>query len=128
MLGEFFAGGIHGDRQMHVCGLREIEQTLQHDLPCCGVDEIGAPDDLRDALICIVDHHGQLIGMEAIGTTQYEISDLTSDSLGNAAVMFVDERDRPVVRADAPCARGASVRQPVATRARVDRTIHAVER
>ena len=40
------------------------------------VDQVGTPDDLIDALIGIIHHHGQLIGEDAVGAQQDHVVQL----------------------------------------------------
>jgi hypothetical protein len=47
---------------------------LQHDLTRRIVEQVGAPDHLRDALVRIIHHDSQLVGVEPVSPFQDEVA------------------------------------------------------
>ena len=72
-LAQFFSirGYRHG--QMHVTRSHQAQRLLQSNLPKGGVEQIGAPDDLRDTLEMVVNDHGQLIRKQPVSSSDDEI-------------------------------------------------------
>lgn len=55
------------------------------------VEQVGAADDVCDALPGVVQHHRQLVGVEAIAALDDEIADLAAEMLADFALHAVDE-------------------------------------
>ena len=71
---------------MRVNGLRQAECALQRDLPRRGIEQIGAANDLRDALISIIDDHSELIRVGTVGAFDDEVVDLAFDMAGEEII------------------------------------------
>jgi hypothetical protein len=52
----------------------QAKPLLQHDLTRRIVEQVGAPHHLRDALIRIVHHDSQLVGVEPVSPFQDEVA------------------------------------------------------
>lgn len=70
-----------------------MESVLEEDLAGGVVEEVGAADDVGDALIGIVNDDGELVGEVAVGAEEDEVADLVRDVLGEGAVGAVVEGD-----------------------------------
>ena len=57
-------------------GRTKAERTLQQDLARRVVGQVLAAHDVGDALLGIVDHHRELVGPQAVGAPQHEVTDL----------------------------------------------------
>jgi hypothetical protein len=75
LLGEFRAVGLGDQRKVRIVRLRQVERPLQQDLPWCVVQEVGATNDLGDSLARVIHDDSQLVGKEAILSTNNEVSD-----------------------------------------------------
>ena len=53
----------------------KVKQTLQNHMDGCGAFKILAADNIRDALRCVIDHHGKMIGCSHIPPRQDDIAD-----------------------------------------------------
>jgi hypothetical protein len=53
---------------VEVGGFAIAEAALEVDLAGSGVQEVGAADDVGDALGFVVDYDGELVGVEAVGS------------------------------------------------------------
>lgn len=58
------------------------------------------PDDFRDLLIEVVDHHRQMVSDEAVPATNHEIAGFGFQALALLALQRIDEFDRCVIRQD----------------------------
>lgn len=88
------------------------------------MNQVGAPHDMVDALIGIIDHHGKLIGKVAIGAQQYAIANIMKQVLMLLALHGVVKVDT-TLNAQTPGAGGFSGWQSIPAGARIHRrTIH----
>src|SRR3954471_9914655 len=94
LLRELFAGGIGDHRHMQVAGRRVAERTLKRDLARRRPQQVGAPHHIRDAVVGVVDHDGELVGMQAIAPLHHEIADVAREVLRKAAADPILEDDR----------------------------------
>jgi len=74
-------------------GRRESQGALQVDLPWRGVEQIGAPDNMRDALCGVVDDHRQGVRDDAVAALHDEVADRGADILAEAALNQVRKVD-----------------------------------
>ena len=74
LFGQLFSRSISDYRHMQIARCRIAKQLLQIDLPCGGFQQIGAANDIRYALFCVIHYHGQLIGPEAIRAFEHEVT------------------------------------------------------
>src|SRR5574344_2775569 len=70
---EFQAIGLQRQRQVQPTGLGSPQQSVEGNLPDRRLNQIGAAHHLRDAAIGIIDHHGQVIGEQAIAPFEDKI-------------------------------------------------------
>jgi len=87
---------------VRVARRRQAQPLLQKDLARCGVEQVGAPHDVRDALVGVVDHDGQLVGEVAVGAQQHEVADLAREVLAESALHDIVEADGRGVDPQAP--------------------------
>jgi len=73
----------------------------QLDLPCRRGEEVGAAHHFADLHGEIVDHHRQLVGVEAVPALEDEIAHRAVDPLLYQSLHQVDEADRAVVDEEA---------------------------
>jgi hypothetical protein len=73
----------------------------------------------------IVDHHGELIGMEAVGTSEHKIPDRLSDRMALPPLDPILEIDGLSRGAQTQTARASSGRQTVATGTGIDRPLQS---
>ncbi len=112
LLAQFGAGRIDHQRVMEVGRFRQAEQSLQVQLGRGQVEQIGTADDLGHPLFGIVDHHSELVGKQAVGTPDDEITEVTSEvelMSAKVAVLKADDRTR-----SAQSGRGGTVTAPYA--------------
>lgn len=81
LLGELFSVSAAHQRSMQVAGRGQAQGLLQQYLARRIVGEIFAPNHMRDALGAVVHHHGQLVGPQAIGAAENEVTDAVHDIL-----------------------------------------------
>ena len=137
LLGELFSVSAAHQRSMQVAGRGQAQGLLQQYLARRIVGEIFAPNHMRDALGAVVHHHGQLVGPQAIGAAENEVTDAVHDILllSAADVLAVLKEagfEGPVVRLREPdrqadghdCA--ASVVKPVQVQALFGAIEHAL--
>ena len=74
VLGELDASLFDDDRDMGVvrCGVAEAAQQVE--LPRRVVEQVGTPDHGVDAHRVVVDHHGELVGGEAVSPPYDEVA------------------------------------------------------
>ena len=73
-LGQFLSIRFDYERQMQVSRNRQLERLQQSQLPRGAVEQVGAANYIRDALIGIVDHHRKLVGQYAIAAAHDHIA------------------------------------------------------
>jgi hypothetical protein len=66
---------------MHRARERETEQTLKLTLSRGGAQKIGTPDNICDAIGCVINHDCEVVGPCTISPPQDEIADLLGDIL-----------------------------------------------
>ena len=88
--GEPFTIGPAHQRHVLVDRRGVSEDVLQHDLSWRGKSQVFAPHDLGDALKCIVDNDGQVVGGSAIVATDNEVVDWAN----NASARLVESGSR----------------------------------
>ena len=81
LLGKLLAGRVDRDRQVQVGRCRLAEQMLQVDLALRRAQEVGAANDVGDALLGIVDDDGELVGEEPIAALDQEVADVPGERL-----------------------------------------------
>jgi hypothetical protein len=121
LLGKFLAGSIHRDGQMQIGRGRCPQAVLQVDLARGRQQQIGAAHHMGDGGVRIVDHYGQLVGKQAVGTAQHKIARLGCEIALDAALDRIVETDPGLPHAQAPSASFATRRQAGPTRSRIDR-------
>ncbi|MNT04313.1 hypothetical protein D3C72_1388880 [compost metagenome] len=82
---------LSNQRDMQITRLRQAEQFLQVQLAGRGVQQVGTPNDIGDALPGIVQDHGQLIGVEPVAAADHEIADFPAQVLAVLALHPVEE-------------------------------------
>ena len=114
-LGQLVAVGVQHQGQVQVARGGQAQRALQQDLARSGVEQVGAADDVGDALVGVIHHHRQLVGPVAVGATQDEVADLGGQVLLVAPLQAIVEADPEAVgypqapgRAP-PCRRGNAV-------------------
>ena len=122
LLGKFLTGSIRRHRQVCITGLRIAEALLQPELARGRVNEVGASYDIGHAGLGIVDHDGQLVGIESVRAQQHEITDLAFQILGNAPLHPVIKVKRRIADPDSPGPRTAPSRQAIAAGSGIDTT------
>ncbi len=83
---------------MQVARGGQAERTLQHDLARRGIEQVGATDDVGDALVGIVDHHRQLVCPETVGAKQDKVADFSRHVLPHRTLQAIDEADCAAIR------------------------------
>ena len=73
LLRQFAAIAANNQRQMGKARRRVAEQPPQVKLARRGVEQIGTADDFGNALIDVIDDHGELVGIEAIAPFQHDL-------------------------------------------------------
>jgi hypothetical protein len=58
--------GVSCDRYVRVVRRRVRQQSLKPDLPASRIDQIDATNDLRDALLVVVDDDREMVGNEPV--------------------------------------------------------------
>ncbi len=81
LLGQLFAICRQHQRRVQVLRRGQTKGALQQDLPRCIASQVFAPHHMGDALRCVIHHYGQLVGPQAVGTLQHEVTDLLRDVL-----------------------------------------------
>ena len=89
--------------------------------------EICAAHDMRDSLVGIVDHHGELIRKDMVGAMEHEVADVSGEVLRDDSLYGIRQPDIFIARADAHGARPLAGRKAVATGAGVNRTFNSVK-
>jgi len=93
---------------------RVTEPLLQINLSRRRVQQVGAADDVRDALRRVVHHHGQLIGVRSIRALEYEITNLPLDVMDDPPLYRILEFDARTLGQQAIGARCAARQQTFA--------------
>ena len=75
---------------------------LQVDLALRRAQEVGAANDVGDALLGIVDDDGELVGEEPIAALDQEVADVPGERLSAGALEPVDEADSCVINYGPP--------------------------
>lgn len=78
---------------MEICGRGETKVPLEEDLAGGGIEQIGATNDVVYPLQKIVDDDGQLVGPDAIGSTEYEVAAVGFEIGRDLALETVREDD-----------------------------------
>jgi hypothetical protein len=73
-LAQFGAGTVNRNGTVRVLRCIQAKRVLNTYLAECGIQQVGTPDDVRDALFGIIQDDGQLIGGQAVGPPDNEIS------------------------------------------------------
>ena len=73
LFAELLTRWVQEHRDMSVSGLLQTEKLLEPALPMCGLQQIGAPDNMSEMGLRIINGRGQLIGIEAIPALHNEI-------------------------------------------------------
>ena len=120
LLGQFFAGGIAQQRQVGIAQRWQAEQLPEQNLTCGRAQQIGATHHIADALGSVIHHHRQLIGVQAIGATQYEVTHLLRWRLLLRSENAVVEIDYLALQSQASCACRSARWQAIAAGAWVD--------
>ena len=94
LLGELFAGGVGGERQVGVGRHRLAEQAEEVDLARGRVEQVGTAHHMGDARIGVVDHHGELIGEETVGALDHVVARIVGEVDLLRALHCVIEADR----------------------------------
>jgi hypothetical protein len=81
LLAQFLTVGIQYDWGVQVSWLRCTQHPLHMDLPRSGIEQVGAADHIRDTLLGVIDHYGQLIGVGAIRTQSDKVTAVVVDVL-----------------------------------------------
>ena len=89
-LGEPLAAGAEQQRHVRVAGPLEAEPALEPQLPRRGVEQVGAADDLADALVGVVDHHGEVVRERAVVAADHEVVDDAFDRPAEAVDHALD--------------------------------------
>lgn len=105
---------------MRVSRCREREGVLQRDLPCGGVEKVRSTHDLRDLLVRVVHHDGELIRERPVGSLHDEIAYGPFEILGERAEKDFFEGDMEAGSPKAICPRGLARRKTAAARAGID--------
>ena len=66
MLAELLTRWVQEHRDMSVSGLLQPEKLLEPALPMRGFQQIGAPDNMSEMGLRIINGRGQLVGIEAV--------------------------------------------------------------
>ena len=74
LFGELFAISAAHQWGVQVLRCGQAQGLLQQSLTRCIVCKVFTAHDVRNALRTIIDYHGQLVGPQAIGTTQNKIA------------------------------------------------------
>lgn len=72
---------VGGDRQMAIGRRGIVQQVLQIDLPRRGIQQISATHDLGDPLSMIINHHGEMIGVHAVGAADNKVNHVSGKTL-----------------------------------------------
>jgi hypothetical protein len=91
LLGEFLADGVGQNRDVGIPGLRQPEGALQGQLPQRRLQQVRAAHHLGDALGGVVDHHGELVGPQAVSPADHEGAFLVTGIAAHLALDAVDE-------------------------------------
>src|SRR5690606_23013661 len=67
------------------------EQLLQIELTRRVVEQVGAAHDVGDALVGVIEHHGQLVGVQAVTAPDDEVAHLALQLLAELALHPVGE-------------------------------------
>jgi hypothetical protein len=110
---------------VQVGGGGQAQQALEQDLAWCGVQQVGTAHHVGDALVGVVHHHGQLVGIKAVGAADNEIPHLPGHVLADApCILSVN----PIYAGSGAQPHGAGAlagRQAVAAGARVDGAVQS---
>ena len=85
------AVGVQHQRQVQVARGGQAQRALQQDLARSGVEQVGAADDVGDALVGVIHHHRQLVGPVAVGATQDEVADAITFPWGSLGLFGIDK-------------------------------------
>lgn len=64
----------HEKWNVRIGRMRQVQKVLQEDLLRRGDQQVHSPHDAVDSLLGIVDDHGELIGKQAIGSANDEVT------------------------------------------------------
>ena len=81
LLGQLFSIRTQYQRAVQVLWLRQTEGALQQDLTRGVVGQVLPAHDVGDALSCIIYHHSQLVGPQAVCPFKHKVADLGADIL-----------------------------------------------
>lgn len=81
MFGELFACIVANERHVQVARRGNTQGLLQQNLTGGVAKQIRATNDLRYALVGIIDYHGELIGVQTVATSHDKITHLTRNVL-----------------------------------------------
>ncbi len=82
---------LDDQRQVQVAWLWQAEDLLQIKLAGRRIEQVGAAHHIGDALPGVIQHHGQLIGNQAVAAANDEIADLAAQMLAELALHTIDE-------------------------------------
>ena len=84
-LAELVSVRLDDQRQVQVAWLWQAEDLLQIKLAGRRIEQVGAAHHIGDALPGVIQHHGQLIGNQAVAAANDEIADLAAQMLAELA-------------------------------------------
>ena len=90
-LAELVSVRLDDQRQVQVAWLWQAEDLLQIKLAGRRIEQVGAAHHIGDALPGVIQHHGQLIGNQAVAAANDEIADLAAQMLAELALHTIDE-------------------------------------
>jgi hypothetical protein len=64
------------------------------------LQQVGAPHDIGDRLLGIVDHHCELVSVQAVAALEDEVAHVARDILRDAALHAIDDLDGGDVHAE----------------------------
>ena len=73
LLAELLTRWVQEHRDMSVSGLLQAEKLLEPALPMRGFKQIGAPDNMSEMGLRIINGRGQLVGIKAVPALHNEI-------------------------------------------------------
>lgn len=73
-LRQLAAVGLDDERQVQVAWPLEFERLLKRELPARTRQQVGSAHDIGDALIGIVNHASELIAVQPIATSDYDVA------------------------------------------------------
>lgn len=114
---------VQNNRSMQISRPRRMQQVLEINLSRSGIEQVRATNDIRNALVPIIDNYSQLVGKKSIGALENKIPAVALNILYSQSLRSICERYRFGGYAKTPGSRRATGVNAPAASSRIPRLV-----